>query len=176
MSRRFVALSGHQWPEEVNKGRLSFPLPKTTARGAHPQKDPPGWRLPKYLAAVRKVACSTCHESRKSHPHHIRFGTAGRMAGLGRKPPDWFCVPLCVWCHTSLHNHRHGEEEWWRSRAIDAYAYRKEMFTTWLAAQRRKTDPDLVVAMLCEVRDQFYFAAHQEQCRRRNKLLGKAEA
>lgn len=171
MSRRFVALSNHPWPQEVRKS-ATFPLPKTMPR-APIAKDPPDWRIPKYLAAVRKVPCSTCPENRGSHAHHIRFGAFGRMAGIGRKPPDWAVTPLCFKCHTSLHDYRNGEEEWWRERAIDAYAYRKELFTTWLAAVRRKTDPDLIVAMLCEVRDQFMQGSIEETARRLNRQLGR---
>lgn len=129
---------------------------------------PPGWRMPRYVAIINQVSCCTCPENRAMHAHHIRFGEAGRMAGLGRQPPDWFVVPLCWHCHDSLHHHPDGEESWWWVRAIDPYALRRELFALWL---RHRHDPDHCVELMREVRERFALGAIRDLAEKRRQIV-----
>lgn len=44
------------------------------------------------------------------HAHHVRLGS---QAGMGQKPSDYRCVPLCAYEHDLLH--KTGEKEYWES-------------------------------------------------------------
>lgn len=54
----------------------------------------------KYLNFIRSKPCLICEAEADVVAHHFRLkGTAG----IGIKPPDRYCVPLCVKHHTEIH-------------------------------------------------------------------------
>lgn len=67
-----------------------------------PAEPKPG-AAPLHLAFVRTLPCAarapTCIGPVQAH--HVRTGTGG---GMGMKPADWWCVPLCGFHHGDLHN------------------------------------------------------------------------
>lgn len=52
-----------------------------------------------YLEWLRGFRCLVC-DRRMTDAHHVRKGTDG---GMGRKPSDCWCVPLCHEHHMELH-------------------------------------------------------------------------
>jgi hypothetical protein len=73
-----------------------------------------------YLKYLRTKPCCNCYRIASDWldvvPHHIRMATGG---GVGVKPGDNHCVPLCVDCHSDLH--QHGEKTFWHNCAIDPH-------------------------------------------------------
>ena len=73
-----------------------------------PTAEPDGRKHPKHLMWIKKQRClindGDCGGA--VDPHHVRNGTDG---GMGLRPHDKWCVPLCRWHHDQ--NHRDG----WRS-------------------------------------------------------------
>lgn len=69
---------------------------------------PKKWRSEDYKAFVRTKKCLYAYNGRKVRcqgkveAHHIRTGTDG---GMGLKPSDCFCVPLCTRHHQIIENH-----------------------------------------------------------------------
>jgi hypothetical protein len=75
-----------------------------------------------YLAAIRTLPCLRCGME-PSEAAHIRFSSAvfGKASGLGKKPSDEACVPLCAGCHRLDRDaqHNRGEREFWASIGIN---------------------------------------------------------
>ena len=67
-----------------------------------------------HLAFIRTLPCLACGRSPPSEAAHVRNGTDG---GMGIKPGDRYCVPLCVVCHAL--QHRMGELSFWAAHRID---------------------------------------------------------
>lgn len=61
----------------------------------------------KHLKLIRQLPCCICGRV-GVEVHHIRMGNNG---GIGRKPGDSLCVPLCSMHHRELHNT--GERRFW---------------------------------------------------------------
>jgi len=70
------------------------------------------YRSKKYLAFIDSKPCLIC--GRASTHHHVRLYGGG---GVGMKPPDNYCVPICVKCHTQLH--AMPERDFWSYSNID---------------------------------------------------------
>ena len=76
--------------------------------------------MPKYLKYIRTLPCVVCvaEGNRKGTTNieaaHVRFISP---SGLGLKPCDSKCVPLCGTHHRA--QHRRGEELWWESKELD---------------------------------------------------------
>lgn len=64
---------------------------------------------PGYLGFIRSKPCLSC-----GHPAEAHHCKSLHMGGMGMKPPDTVCLPLCRRCHVELH--QKGE---------------KRMFDTW---------------------------------------------
>ena len=56
-----------------------------------------------WLEEVASYACCVCNERDGVQAHHLRECGAGCMS---KKPPDVFCVPLCVKHHALIHRAR----------------------------------------------------------------------
>lgn len=85
-----------------------------------------------FLAFVRRQACCACGFP-KSQAAHIRMSNAAHGAlnpGVGAKPDDAKCVPLCEWCHlTAPHaQHRIGERRFWAEVGIDPFVIAKNLY------------------------------------------------
>ena len=89
----------------------------------------PGQRRPRteqgdFLAFVRSCPCLICNTTHNIQAAHIRFPSAmhGKpLTGVGTKPDDRHCVPLCESHHLMgpEAQHRSGELEWWKRQKID---------------------------------------------------------
>ena len=54
------------------------------------------YRSEKYKKFIRSKPCIMC--GRASEPHHVRRSYWG--SGIGIKPSDFVCIPLCRECHS----------------------------------------------------------------------------
>lgn len=77
---------------------------------------------PDHLARVRMLPCLVpcCGDDTSTEAAHIRMGDARlgkRKVGMGEKPDDIYCVPLCGKHHRE--QHMCGEHAWWLSKGID---------------------------------------------------------
>ncbi|MFC1567334.1 hypothetical protein ACFL3R_00670 [Thermodesulfobacteriota bacterium] len=65
-----------------------------------------------YLNYIRTLPCTYCMsvpiEDKPNHPHHEPLGDSG---GYGLKSSDYFTVPLCGTCHSTVH--LCGAETFW---------------------------------------------------------------
>ena len=74
-----------------------------------------------HLDRIRQCECLICGDNTSTEAAHVRFSdlsVAKPMSGLGMKPHDWFCVPLCS-RHHKLQTDYGNEREWWRLANID---------------------------------------------------------
>jgi hypothetical protein len=70
------------------------------------------FRSQRHRAWVRDHACVVCDSEGPIECAHVRLGS---HTGMGQKPDDWRCVPLCggpEGCHQKQHTM--GEETFWR--------------------------------------------------------------
>jgi len=80
-----------------------------------PKRRSERWRSQAHLSHVRKHACVNCGSVENIQAAHVRMGSD---AGVGRKPSDFYAVPLCgphgsdQGCHAE--QHRVGERSFWR--------------------------------------------------------------
>lgn len=66
----------------------------------------PRLRDSRFLAFVRTKPCAACGKPGPSDAAHIRMASKAhdkRYVGLGEKPDDRWCVPLCRGCHRKQH-------------------------------------------------------------------------
>lgn len=73
-----------------------------------------------HLAFIRGLPCLVCQNNIETEACHIRMADPriGKPnSGLGKKPPDWFTIPLCSRHHRDQHSM--GERLWWTSKDID---------------------------------------------------------
>lgn len=62
----------------------------------------------KYIEFIKKQPCLCCHNS-EVDAHHIRERTYTPpefRGGVGLKPNDFMCLPLCRKHHTIIHEHK----------------------------------------------------------------------
>jgi hypothetical protein len=57
--------------------------------------------------------------------HHVRAGQAG---GMGLKPGDDRCIPICNRCHMELHEYPLGEKTFLDINGVDYEAKTKELY------------------------------------------------
>ena len=87
------------------------------------QKEGKRQRDKKHMGFIAQLPCVICgHEPVECA--HVRFADAKwnkPITGLGQKPNDRWCVPLCHKCHRTGTDaqHRTNEREWWASKGID---------------------------------------------------------
>lgn len=60
----------------------------------------------KYLEWVSEQPCIYCGHD--SQAHHLRINVLG--AGMGKKAPDYFTLPVCYTCHADCHNGKIDKE------------------------------------------------------------------
>lgn len=75
-----------------------------------------------YLALVRKCPCLACDCDPAGVAAHVRMSRAGKpIAGMGIKPGDQWCLPLCDACHVSSPNAQHvvGELKFYSDLGLD---------------------------------------------------------
>lgn len=75
-----------------------------------------------YRDRIRALPCLNCGKS-PSEAAHIRFSDARAAKdnpGIGAKPEDRWCIPLCSGCHRGVEGqHSRGERAWWDGKGID---------------------------------------------------------
>lgn len=77
-----------------------------------------------YLAFIRRLPCLKCHTIHRIHAAHVRYHSfvhGKPITGIGRKPHDYWTVPLCEAHHVmgADAQHNRGEREWWSEQGID---------------------------------------------------------
>lgn len=90
------------------------------------------WRSPSHLSHVRKHACAVCDSETNIEAAHVRMNSD---AGLGRKPSDWFALPLCGGPNSNregqlgCHNRQHivGEPTFWATSGKDPFAIMEDL-------------------------------------------------
>lgn len=82
-----------------------------------------------YLEFVRTRPCLICGQG-DVHAHHVRMGS---HAGLGTKPSDYLCVPLCFKHHDELHNK--GEKTFWQTHQIPPHIFIIKMLGLYLSGK-----------------------------------------
>ena len=86
------------------------------------KKDPRKF-IESHLGFLRQLPCCipSCGNNIETQAAHLRFSDARVAkvnAGVGQKPHDFWCVPLCGKHHDE--QHRAGDERtWWASKGID---------------------------------------------------------
>lgn len=99
----------------------------------------PRVKCPAFLAFVRREPCCACGAS-PSQAAHVRMGCPAigkRNAGIGEKPSDRWCVPLCRWCHLDSHQSQHnvGERVFWRNARLDPFELATKLWQRFEAAK-----------------------------------------
>ena len=64
----------------------------------------PRLRDESYLRWVAMRPCCGCQAFPPNHAHHLRG--IGKFGGAGLKPPDYLAMPLCLRCHSDIHQGR----------------------------------------------------------------------
>ena len=85
-----------------------------------PSRKPNERERPRHRAYINTLPCIACGRAGPSECAHIRAGTDG---GMGYKPADRFCLPLCGpnGCHAR--QHAIGEMSFWGALGIDPLDY-----------------------------------------------------
>jgi hypothetical protein len=104
-----------------------------------PAKRDGRWRSPAHTKWIAGFACVICGSMRNTVAAHVRLGS---HAGMGMKPDDWRCVPLCDGPHSNAdgqlgcHDRQHivGEETFWKGRDVEA------MIEEFIAASPKRAD------------------------------------
>lgn len=104
--------------------RLTAPArPGTLFKSPSPVKRKPQRNLrerdEEHLAAIRQCPCLWCGKEPGGEAAHVRMAAASfgkPLAGIGVKPDDKFCVPLCHECH--MEQHSVGELSFWTAARI----------------------------------------------------------
>lgn len=96
------------------------------------QRDP-RIKCPAFLAFVRRRPCCVCGAPPPSQAAHIRFGNPDlgkRSAGIGEKPSDRWCTPLCADCHLDAPDaqHRVGERNFWARVKINPFRMALDLY------------------------------------------------
>lgn len=89
-------------------------------------------RVPSFLAYVRRFECAVTTKvqgacSGDIEAAHVRIGTDG---GVGQKPSDCFCLPLCSEHHRR--QHQIGERSFEKETGISMKAMADQMWNSWL--------------------------------------------
>ena len=99
-----------------------------------PAKRTGRWKSQAHLSHVRKHACVNCGATAPIEAAHVRMGSD---AAMGRKPSDYYAVPLCGGLD-GCHHHQHfaGEETFWSN-----YRFRKGHTVDDVLAELIRTSP-----------------------------------
>lgn len=111
----------------------------------------PRVECPAFLAFVRRKPCCACGAPAPSQAAHVRFSDAASgnvNPGVGAKPSDRFCVPLCAGCHLDDPGaqHRVGERKFWARVGIDPYALAATLYAQFERRQKRTPEQRKAVA------------------------------
>jgi hypothetical protein len=82
----------------------------------------PRIRDAKHLEFIRSLSCCVCGDDTSTEAAHIRTGSIGHgkaPTGLGEKPSDQWCLPLCGRHHREQHTM--NEMAFWEKYGIDPF-------------------------------------------------------
>lgn len=82
-----------------------------------------------HLKFIRSLPCVVCLSRKSTQAAHLRAANLGygkREAGIGAKPSDRFCTPLCPAHHEA--QHRGNELAFWASYNIDPFQIATALF------------------------------------------------
>lgn len=80
------------------------------ARAIKKQRRASRWKSQAHRDFVREFVCCNCGSQAERHAAHVRMNSG---AGIGQKPDDWRCVPLCAECHNGDQHTKMGEPAFW---------------------------------------------------------------
>jgi hypothetical protein len=84
----------------------------------------PREKLDRHLDFIRSLPCLCCCDNTATEAAHIRMSDARIAkvnAGVGQKPDDFFCVPLCGRHHREQHSG--SELKFWQRFGVDPILY-----------------------------------------------------
>lgn len=85
----------------------------------------PKIRSEKHRRFISGLPCCVCSLEGQTQAAHIRHENGG---GMGLKPSDEFCVPLCVSCHAEQHHF--SEKKYWGINIDTAKQLAKNLHTS----------------------------------------------
>lgn len=109
-----------------------------------------------YVNFIRKQECCvTGHRvAGEVCAHHVRMGA---NAGIGIKPSDFRCVPLCNEAHQKLH--QYGERDFWDKAKVDPI--KMIIHYIFKFADEKNINPNhLIMALETAIIEQLELGAH----------------
>lgn len=109
------------------------------------QRDP-RVECPAFLAFLRRRPCCACGAPPPSQAAHLRTTDAThpekRSVGLGEKPSDRWCNPLCASCHLDAPDAQHkiGERMFWARVGVDPFDNASKLWGQFV--RRRGRSPE----------------------------------
>lgn len=102
----------------------------------------PREECPAFLVFVRRKPCAACGAPAPSQAAHLRLGNlevSKRNTGIGEKPSDRWCTPLCADCHLDAPDaqHRVGERNFWARVGIDPFKLAMDLYAQFERRQAR---------------------------------------
>ena len=99
----------------------------------------PRIECPAFLAFVREHPCCACGAPPRSQAAHIRMGCleiGKRPTGIGERPSDCWCVPLCDLCHLNDNEAQHvvGEKAFWSRLGLDPFKIAADLYAVFEAS------------------------------------------
>jgi hypothetical protein len=120
----------------MSAGRFSPPAPPgILLKGAAPTKKTKKdlGRSPRvhdeaYLSALRLCQCLSCGLDAGCEAAHVRMNRGkGTGGGIGMKPNDNNCLPLCTGCHRQ--QHAEGEQIFWDALDINPLDAARKLYS-----------------------------------------------
>jgi hypothetical protein len=75
-----------------------------------------------HLDFIRSLPCAVCGDDTSTEAAHLRTGSlryGKKPTGMGEKPSDRWCLPLCGRCHRQ--QHQGNELEFWLNQGINPF-------------------------------------------------------
>lgn len=119
------------------------PSPRIPRDVPTPKRGPDPKRSASHLDFLRGLPCCACGRAPRSEAAHIRLGTDG---GIGTKPSDRWCLPLCGADHAR--QHQVGEVQYWSGLGVDPYGLATHL---WLKSGDQAAGERAVMRMVMEI-------------------------
>ncbi len=104
----------------------------------------PREKLDRHLNFIRGLPCLVCGNNIQTEACHVRMSDARIAkvnAGVGQKPDDFFCVPLCGEHHREQHTG--SEPRFWQKHGVDPILYALRL---WSVTDNHEMGCDVVAA------------------------------
>ena len=82
-----------------------------------------------HLQFIRDLPCVSCHDNTATEAAHLRSDNleyGKRHTGMGEKPSDMWCLPLCGRCHRAQHSA--NEKNFWANLGINPWVLSLSLF------------------------------------------------